>query len=78
MFLGVLVLLEALALYSTSWLVFGLFLIFYVIMTIFIAFDCYYIGIGRLDRKVAWILAKDIVSNWRPAIKEGRRFNLTW
>jgi hypothetical protein len=58
--------------------VFGLFLVFYVTMTVFIAFDCYYIGIGRLDRKVAWVLARDIVSNWRPALKEGGRFNLSW
>jgi hypothetical protein len=56
--------------------VFGLFLVFYVTMTVFIAFDCYYIGIGRLDRKVAWVLAKDIVSNWR--IKDDSRSNLTW
>jgi hypothetical protein len=57
--------------------VFTIFLVFYVAMTLFIAFDTYYIGIGRLDRKVAWVLARDIVSNWKPALKEGTRF-LRW
>ena len=45
--LGVLVLIEALALYSSSWIVYGLFLVCYVGMTIFIAFDAYYLGIGK-------------------------------
>ena len=45
--LGVLVLIEALALYSSSWIVYGLFLFCYVGMTIFIAFDAYYLGIGK-------------------------------
>ena len=45
--LGILVLIEALALYSSSWIVYGLFLAFYVGMTIFIAFDAYYLGIGK-------------------------------
>ena len=78
MFLGILVRLEALALYSHSWWVFGPFLLFYVGMTVFVAFDCYYIGIGRLDKEVAWILAKDIVSNWKPTLREGSRLNFAW
>lgn len=64
-FLGVLVFVEAMALYTSSWWMFGPFLIFYVAMTIFIAFDCYYIGVGRLDKKLSLILAKDILTNWR-------------
>jgi len=64
--LGVLVLIEALALYSSSWIVYGLFLVCYVGMTIFIAFDAYYLGIGRTDYVIALALAKDIISNWRP------------
>ena len=57
--------LEALALYSTSWIVYGLFLGFYAGITIFVAFDCYYIGIGRMDYILAWNLAKDILCNWK-------------
>ena len=38
----------------------------YIGMTIFIAFDCYYLGIGRTDYIVAIELAKDIVAKWRP------------
>jgi len=64
--LGILVLIEALALYSSSWIVYGLFLAFYVGMTIFIAFDAYYLGIGRTDYVIALALAKDIVGNWSP------------
>ena len=64
------VFLEALALYSTSWIVYGLFLGFYAGITIFVAFDCYYIGIGRMDYIVAWNLAKDILCNWKPVRDE--------
>ena len=42
--LGLVVLLEALALYSSSWIVYGIFLAIYMAMTVFIAFDCYYLG----------------------------------
>ena len=65
MILGVLVLLEALTLYSSSWLIFAVFLAFYLTMTIFIAFDIYYNGVGRLDRSITWLLAKDIMFNWK-------------
>lgn len=63
--LGVLILIEALALYWTSWLIFAIFLAFYIVATVFISFDCYYIGIGRLDSKIAILLAKDILFNWK-------------
>ena len=65
MYLGALVLLEALTLYSSSWWIFTIFLSFYLIMTTFLAFDLYYNGIGRLDRSIAWLLAKDIIFNWK-------------
>jgi len=68
--LGVLVLIEALALYSSSWAVYGLFLVCYVGMTIFIAFDAYYLGIGRTDYVIALALAKDIISNWNPVPRQ--------
>ena len=58
--------LEALALYSTNWIVYGIFLSVYVGLTIFIAFDAYYIGIGRMDYILAWNLTKDILVNWKP------------
>ena len=57
------VLLEAIALYSTSWIVYIIFLLTYIIITIFIAFDCYYIGIGRMDTALTWSLIKDIFVN---------------
>jgi len=65
-FIGIVVLIEAVALYSASWWVYGIFLIMYVCMTIFVAFDCYYLGIGRTDYIVARELAKDIIAKWRP------------
>jgi hypothetical protein len=64
--LGIVILLEAMALYSTSWLVYGLFLVSYVSMTIFVAFDNYYIGVGLMDYKLAFTLAKDIIIDWGP------------
>ena len=65
-FLGGIVLLEALTIYSHSWLIFGPFLLLYVAMTVFIAVDCYFIGIGRLDSRITKELAKDIVFNsWK-------------
>ena len=59
-------LIEAVALYSSSWIVYGIFLVLYLSMTVFIAFDCYYLGIGRTDYIVAIELAKDILAKWRP------------
>jgi hypothetical protein len=64
MLLGALVLLEALTLYSSSWWIFAVFLAFYLGMTIFISFDVYYNGVGRLDRSITCLLAKDIIFNW--------------
>ena len=64
--LGLVVFLEALALYSSSWIVYGIFLGCYIATTIFIAFDCYYLGVGRTDFLVAVALAKDIVFHWKP------------
>lgn len=60
---------EAVALYSASWWVYIIFLIMYVGMTIFVAFDCYYLGIGRTDYIIAIELAKDILAKWRPVRK---------
>ena len=56
--LGVLVFLEALILHSNSWLAYILYLGFYVTMIIFVSFDSYYNGIGRLDVTIAWLLIK--------------------
>ncbi len=65
-FLGGIVLVEALALYSESWWIYGVFILFYVIMTIFIAVDCYYMGVARLDGNVGKALAKDIlIFGWK-------------
>ena len=63
-FLGGIVLLEAVALYSHSWWVYGAFILFYIVATIFIAVDCYYMGIGRLDSTIAKTLAKDLFAKW--------------
>jgi hypothetical protein len=64
-FLGGIVLLEALALYSDSWWVYGIFLLCYVGTTLFIAIDCYFMGVGRLDHKIGKELAKDLFTNCR-------------
>ena len=45
--LGIIVLIEAWAIHFTGWVVYGLFLVCYVGLTIFIAFDLYYLGIGK-------------------------------
>ena len=59
--LGVLILLEALILHINTWYAYTLFLIFYVSMTIFVSFDVYYNGIGRIDSTIAWLLFKGTV-----------------
>ena len=51
---------EALTLYTSSWYIYILFILFYIGMTIFIAVDCYYVGIGRLHHKIGWVLAKQM------------------
>ena len=60
MILGILVLLEAVVLFSSSILVYLPFVIFYVILTTFLAFDLYYHGVGRIDWEMGKLLAKDI------------------
>ena len=75
MLLGALVLLEALTLYSSSWWIFIIFLAFYISMTIFIAFDIYYNGVGRIDRSITWLLAKDILFNWKQVYRGAYRGN---
>lgn len=52
---------EALTLYTSSWSIYILFIFFYIGMTIFIAVDCYYVGIGRLHHKIGWVLAKEVL-----------------
>ena len=56
--LGVLILLEALILNINSWPVYILFLAFYISMAIFVSFDTYYNGIGRIDTTIAILLIK--------------------
>ena len=56
--LGVLILLEALILNINSWFAYMLFLAFYVSMIIFVSFDIYYNGIGRIDSTIAKLLTK--------------------
>merc|ERR1712061_19982 len=48
---------------------------FYTNMTIFIAFDIYYNGVGRLDRSITWLLAKDILFNWKQIYRGAYRGN---
>ena len=61
--LGVLILLEALILHINTWYAYVLFMAFYVSMSIFVSFDVYYNGIGRIDSTVAVLLIKGIVLN---------------
>ena len=56
--LGVLILIEAVVLNVNSWLAFSSFLAFYLSMIIFISFDTYYNGIGRIDSTIAKLLIK--------------------
>ena len=64
------VLLEAIALYSTSWIVYIIFLLTYIIITVFIPFDCYYIGIGRMDSALTRSLIKDIFVNCKSVSRD--------
>lgn len=65
-FLGGIVLLEAITLYSYSWWWYSVFLILYVAMTVFIAIDCYFIGVARLDMEITKILIKDVFyTSWK-------------
>ncbi|TRY74898.1 hypothetical protein TCAL_00546 [Tigriopus californicus] len=65
-FLGGIVLLEALTLYSYSWWVYSLFLVLYVAMTVFIAIDCYFIGVARLDTRITKVLIEDVFyTSWK-------------
>jgi len=66
-FLGGIVLLEAVALYSSSWWFYGLFLAIYVAMTVYIALDCYFLGVARLDSNILKALAMDMFTRWEPA-----------
>uniref|UniRef100_A0A0K2UJV3 Uncharacterized protein n=1 Tax=Lepeophtheirus salmonis TaxID=72036 RepID=A0A0K2UJV3_LEPSM len=59
-FVGFLVLLEALALYTSSWLVYFPFFLLYVVTTLFIAIDSYFMGLGRIDRIIGRLLFKHI------------------
>jgi hypothetical protein len=58
--LTLILILEALTLYSASWWVYGCFILMYIGGTIFIAIDCYYIGIGRLHHSIAFVLTKEV------------------
>ena len=62
MVLGILVLLEALVLFSESILVYIPFVVFYIGLTIFLSFDLYYHGVGRIDMTMGKLLAKDIAT----------------
>ena len=55
--LGIIIFLEALLLHFDSWFTHAIFLVFYISMVIFVSFDTYYNGIGRIDITVAWLLA---------------------
>ena len=63
-FLGGIVLLEAMALYIHSWWVYGGFMLFYATMVVYIAVDCYYMGVGRLDSAIAKTLTRDLFTKW--------------
>ena len=60
MILGVLVLLEAVVLFSPSFWVYVPFILFYITLTFFLSFDLYYHGVGRIDLTMGKLLAKDI------------------
>jgi hypothetical protein len=62
MVLGILVLLEAVVLFSESILVYLPFVVFYIGLTIFLSFDLYYHGVGRIDMTMGKLLAKDIAT----------------
>ena len=57
-FTAYLIFIEAIVLYFHTWWMYGAFLVTYVIMTLYLAFDTYYVGVDRIDSKVAMFLAK--------------------
>ena len=59
--LGVLIFLEAVILtFNNTWYAYGVFLFFYLAMSIFVSFNVYYDGIGRIDSTIAVALIKGI------------------
>jgi len=57
-FAACLVLVEAMVLCFPNWWTYGTFLGLYMATTAFVAFDTYYIGVGRIDSGVALFLAR--------------------
>ena len=57
-FLSFLLVFQIFPLYSTNWYVFGIFIALYILGTIYVAHDSYYVGLGRLDYIVASTLAQ--------------------
>ena len=61
--LGVLIFFEAVILHLNTWYAYVSFLAFYLSMSIFVSFDVYYNGIGRIDSTIAVLLIKGISFN---------------
>ena len=74
--LGVLIFFEAVILHLNTWYAYVSFLAFYVSMSIFVSFDVYYNGIGRIDSTIAVLLIKGISFNMMKDNKD-QSFNCT-
>ena len=61
MFSGAIVLIEAIVLYVSSIWIFLLFVVFYILVVTLMAFDIYYLGIGRIDGRLAFNLARYVL-----------------
>lgn len=57
-FIGILVGTEAIGIFWKSFFGFLVFIFFYIVTAIYIAFDCYYLGLGRSSIAVTGILFK--------------------
>ena len=71
--LVVLIFLEAVILnFNNTWYAYGVFLFFYLAMSIFVSFNVYYDGIGRIDSTIAVALIKGITLKTKERTKRSK------
>ena len=61
-FIAVLIAIEATVFYFHNLWMYGIFLISYIITTIYLAFDIYFVGVDRIDMRIAMLQAKMMFS----------------
>ncbi len=60
-FSGAIVLIEAIVLYVSNKWIFLLFIVFYLLVVTLMAYDMYYLGVGRIDVRLAFNLARHVL-----------------